>query len=136
MSEVEINFEVVGEPVSQGSHSVINGRIVQVNSAKHRHWRNAVVFAALDKLPPDFTPIDSPVSLSVEFYLSRPKTVTRKTPSVVPDLDKLIRAVGDSLTSAGVISDDARIIEIYAKKLYADRRSPGALVRVIPLLDL
>lgn len=130
MAKIELSFDVLGEPASQGSHSVINGRIVQVNSAKHKKWRNAVVFAALDLLSEDWKPIDEPVSLEVIFYLPRPSTVSRSFPSVTPDLDKLVRAVGDSLTDAGVLSDDSRIITIHASKLYADDRGSGAAIRV------
>jgi crossover junction endodeoxyribonuclease RusA len=126
----ELTIDVSGDPASQGSHSVINGRIVQVNSTKHKRWRNAVVFAALDLIDEDWVPIDEPVELSVIFYLPRPKTATREFPAVTPDLDKLIRAVGDSLTTAGIISDDSRIIAIHAQKLYADARGVGAVIRV------
>jgi Holliday junction resolvase RusA-like endonuclease len=122
-------IEVFGEPASQGSHSVINGRIVQVNSAKHKKWRNAVAFAALDLVGADFELIDEPVKLSVIFYLPRPKTATRDFPSVMPDLDKLIRSVGDSLTGT-ILQDDSRIIEIHAQKRYADSRGVGALIRL------
>jgi crossover junction endodeoxyribonuclease RusA len=132
----ELTIDVSGEPASQGSHSVINGRIVQVNSSKHKRWRNAVVFAALDLIAEDWEPIDEPVELSVIFYLPKPKTATRELPSVVPDLDKLIRAVGDSLTDAGIIRDDSRIIAIHAQKLYADDRGPGAVIRLNTLAKL
>ena len=127
----DLTIDVSGEPASQGSHSVINGRIVQVNSSKHKKWRNAVVFAALDLIGDDWTPIDEPVELTVIFYLPRPKSVlNRSFPAVMPDLDKLVRAIGDSLTNAGIIIDDSRIITITAKKLYADDRGPGAVIRV------
>lgn len=127
----DLTIDVSGEPASQGSHSVINGRIVQVNSSKHKKWRNAVVFAALDLIGDDWTPIDEPVELTVIFYLPRPKSVlNRSFPAVMPDLDKLVRAVGDSLTNSGIIIDDSRIITITAKKLYADDRGPGAVIRV------
>lgn len=125
----DLTIEVFGEPASQGSHSVINGRIVQVNSTKHKRWRNAVAFAALDLVGTDWELIDDPVELSVIFYLPRPKTATREHPAVMPDLDKLIRSVGDSLTGT-VIRDDSRIIAIHAQKLYADSRGPGAVIRL------
>jgi len=125
----DLTIDVLGDPASQGSHAVINGRIVQVNSAKHKRWRNAVSFAALDLVGPDFELIDEPVELSVIFYLPRPKTATREFPAVMPDLDKLIRSVGDSL-SGTVIRDDSRIIAIHAQKLYADARGVGAVIRV------
>lgn len=127
----DLTIDVQGDPASQGSHSVINGRIVQVNSSKHKRWRNAVVFAALDLISDDWKPIDEPVELSVIFYLTRPKTVQdRLLPSVMPDLDKLIRAVADSLTDAGIYADDSRIVRISAAKVYADDRGSGALIRV------
>ena len=126
----DLTIDVSGEPASQGSHSVINGRIVQVNSAKHKRWRNAVVFAALDLIGEDWEPLDEPVELSVIFYLTKPKTATREVPSVMPDLDKLIRAVGDSLTDAGIVRDDSRIVTIHAQKRYATARGVGAVIRV------
>ena len=125
----DLTLEVFGEPASQGSHSVINGRIVQVNSAKHKRWRNAVAFAAMDLVGPDWELLDEPIKLSVIFYLPRPKTATRELPAVMPDLDKLIRSVGDSLTGT-IIRDDSRIVIIQAQKIYADERGSGALIRV------
>jgi crossover junction endodeoxyribonuclease RusA len=125
----EVNIEVFGEPASQGSHSVIHGRIVQVNSAKHKRWRNAVAFAAMDIITEGFQPLDEPLELSVIFYLPRPKTATRDFPAVMPDLDKLIRAVGDSLSGL-VYVDDSRIVSINAQKRYADDRGPGAVIRL------
>ena len=88
-----------------------------------------MAFAALDLVGPDWELLEDPVELSVIFYLPRPKTATREFPAVMPDLDKLIRSVGDSLTGT-VIRDDSRIIAIHAQKLYADDRGPGAIVRV------
>jgi Holliday junction resolvase RusA-like endonuclease len=126
----DLTIEVFGEPASQGSHSVINGRIVQVNSTKHKKWRNAVAFAALDLVTDGWELLDEPLELTVIFYLPRPKSVLdRAYPAVMPDLDKLVRAVGDSLSGV-VYVDDSRIISLTAKKLYADDRGPGAVIRV------
>jgi crossover junction endodeoxyribonuclease RusA len=125
----DLTIDVSGDPASQGSHSVIHGRIVQVNSAKHKKWRNAVAFAALDLVGNDWELIDEPIKLSVIFYLPRPKTATRELPAVMPDLDKLIRSVGDSLTGT-IIRDDSRIVIIQAQKVYADKRGTGALIHV------
>jgi Holliday junction resolvase RusA-like endonuclease len=47
----------------------------------------------------------------------------------MPDLDKLIRSVGDSLTGT-IIRDDSRIIAISAQKRYADDRGSGAVIRL------
>jgi crossover junction endodeoxyribonuclease RusA len=125
----ELTIDVSGEPASQGSHSVIHGRIVQVNSAKHKRWRNAVAFAALDLVTEGWELLDEPLELSVIFYLPRPKTATREFPAVMPDVDKLLRAVFDSLSGV-IYLDDSRIIRATAQKLYADDRGPGAVIRV------
>jgi Holliday junction resolvase RusA-like endonuclease len=126
----EVSLSVTGNPASQGSHAIIYGRIVQVNSSKHKAWRKAIVQEAIATLPDDWTPIDEPCELIVAFYLPKPKTVDRQLPSVSPDLDKLIRAVGDSLTDSGVVIDDSRIVRISARKLYAEGIAPGATIQV------
>jgi Holliday junction resolvase RusA-like endonuclease len=41
----------------------------------------------------------------------------------MPDLDKLIRGVGDSLQSSGVLSNDGQIVSIIADKIYAETPS-------------
>jgi crossover junction endodeoxyribonuclease RusA len=125
----DLTIEVSGDPASQGSHSVIHGRIVQVNSAKHKRWRNAVSFAALDLVTDGWELLDEPLELSVIFYLPRPKSVTRTHPAVMPDVDKLLRAVFDSLSGI-IYVDDSRIIRATAVKAYADARGPGASIRV------
>jgi Holliday junction resolvase RusA-like endonuclease len=127
---VEVSLSVTGNPASQGSHAIMYGRIVQVNSSKHKAWRKAIVQEAIATLPDDWEPIDEPCELIVNFYLPKPKTVDRQLPSVSPDLDKLIRAVGDSLTDSGVVTDDSRIVRISARKLYAEGIQPGATIQV------
>jgi Holliday junction resolvase RusA-like endonuclease len=126
----EVSLSVTGDPASQGSHAIMHGRIVQVNSSKHKAWRKAIVQEAIATLPDDWQPIDEPCELIVNFYLTKPKTVDRQLPSVSPDLDKLIRAVGDSLTDSGVVVDDSRIVRISARKLYAEGIAPGATIQV------
>jgi Holliday junction resolvase RusA-like endonuclease len=126
----EVSLSVVGDPASQGSHAIMQGRIVQVNSKKHKAWRSAITQEALATLPPDWEPIDEPCELIVIFFMPKPASVKRSLPSVSPDLDKLIRAVGDSLTDSGVVTDDSRIVRISARKVYAQGIEPGASIVV------
>jgi len=65
----------------------------------------------------------------------------RAFPIVPPDVDKLARAaldgigqglngkVGDGL----VWGDDAQVIELIARKFYADDREPGADITITPM---
>jgi Holliday junction resolvase RusA-like endonuclease len=126
----EVSFSITGDPASQGSHAIMQGRIVQVNSKKHKAWRTAIVNEVIATLPADWEPIDGPCELIVNFYLAKPASVTRSSPSVAPDLDKLVRSVGDALAIAGVYTDDSRITRISARKLYAQGIEPGATITV------
>lgn len=77
-------------------------------------------------------PFDGPLELEVTFWIERPRSVTveqRPRPVVTPDLDKLVRTM-DSLTAAGMIQDDARIVTIRATKEYADDEPAGARIRL------
>jgi Holliday junction resolvase RusA-like endonuclease len=130
----EVSLSVSGDPASQGSHAIMQGRIVQVNSKKHKAWRNAITQQALATLPADWEPIDEACELIVNFYMPKPASAKRSLPTVSPDLDKLIRAVGDSLTDSGVVVDDSRIVRISARKLYAQGIEPGATI-VVRTLD-
>jgi Holliday junction resolvase RusA-like endonuclease len=130
MSETNFTISVTGDPASQGSHAIMNGRIVQVNSKKHKAWRTAIVQACIESLPADWVPLDEPIELIVNFYMSKPASVKRSLPSVAPDLDKLIRSVGDALAIGGVYADDSRIVRISARKLYATGIEPGATISI------
>lgn len=55
-------------------------------------------------------------------------------PIVPPDLDKLVRAVGDGIGQSEMIwGDDSQIVQIVATKSYADDREPGATIIVTAL---
>lgn len=46
----------------------------------------------------------------------------------------MVRGVGDGIGQSGLIfGDDSQIVEILARKFYADGRPTGATIRVIPL---
>lgn len=101
-------------------------------------WREAVMLAAKLAMHDDlnYTPFDKPVRLVVSFFIERPsKPVHEFYPGSKPDLDHLIRAVGDSLTQSGVLVDDSLIVEVAARKLWTGSTTdtypkPGASVLV------
>lgn len=124
MSRAEFSFRVEGRPAPQGSKTayVRGGRAVMVESSKYLpEWRSAVMLAAKIALNDsmDVTPFSEPVKLEVSFFIERPaKSKYADYPGGKPDLDHLVRAVGDSLTQAGVLVDDSLIVEIEARKLW------------------
>lgn len=120
-------IRIKGNPVPQGSKTI--GRhgnkswIRDANAPKLKQWRNSVAYQTPLLL------LDEPLSLTLMFYMPRGKTVTRKYPSVKPDIDKLVRAVLDGMTGRLFI-DDSRIIDVIARKRYADDHNPGVVVEV------
>lgn len=74
---------------------------------------------------------ERPLHVTYRFHLTRPKSVRRLLPWVKPDLDKLIRAVNDGLSDAGVWDDDARITAITAQKKYeTPEQKPGVFITI------
>ncbi len=137
---MRIGFTAEGEPAPQGSMAYKGknkktGKAIITHSNRDKlvTWRESVVEAAREALTDagNPEPMDGPLVLSARFFLRRGKTVKRPRPTGAPDTDKLVRAVGDALTIARVIHDDARIVEFeFTGKWYADGRAPGVDVYV------
>lgn len=76
---------------------------------------------------------DGPVAVEILFVRARPKGMPKKSTrphTKFPDLDKLVRAVHDSMTGI-VYQDDAQIVESHSRKRYAELgESPGIIVTV------
>lgn len=165
MSDVwqSVEFFVPGVPLSQGSKTPFGG---EHHGAELKSWRRSVAMAALAVRPEHWRPVletRPPVRLTVVFALSRPEShlttkavtvdgVERRAfaksapsrPIAKPDLDKLMRAIGDSLaapkrpkglpksmpSSPGIlVHDDSEIVEAYPFKVYT-QATPGAFIRV------
>ena len=128
----EFPIIIPGECVPQGSKSVNRktGHMFEAN-ARLKAWRKEAAVHLDQYIGTWFgawEPFDGPLAIDVTFYLPRGKTVTRELPSVKPDLDKLQRALGDMLTIAGIITDDARIVTWHSSKRYGD---PSTIIHSI-----
>ena len=141
-----VAFTVYGEPAPQGSKTVARSSSgathVREDNPNTEPWRNAVAAAAAEAMD-GRDPIGGPVRLEVAFVFARPRShfgtgrnagrLKASAPhyaAKVPDVDKLVRAVGDALSGI-VLVDDSRIVELVASKHYG---SPAAHVTVSELL--
>jgi Holliday junction resolvase RusA-like endonuclease len=124
-----IHAFIPGTPVPQGSVNVYGGHIVGV-TPKLREWRLKIRSGTMARHAGE--PLDGPLTVSLVFQIAPPKRPRWSLPAVKPDLDKLIRAALDSLSTTrhlrGVITDDARIISITATKTY--HGTPGVMVTI------
>lgn len=142
---MNLTLEVFGRPAPQGSKRYIGGSAKQggrfIEASKYLPaWRKAVTQAALVAMEDvRWERWDGPVELEVTFFLERPTTIkkaARPYPIKMPDLDKMLRAIGDSLSDAGVWQDDAQVVKVVASKLYDDDHKPGAVIQVTPITML
>jgi crossover junction endodeoxyribonuclease RusA len=134
-------IDVYGQPAPQGSKSAFirGGRAIvteggsKTGRSAHAAWRQAVATAARDWQQPRNRPLmDGALSVRIDFRLTRPKSVTVKArphPVTKPDLDKLERAVLDSLTGI-IFGDDSQVVELHTSKRYADGCAPGCQIRI------
>jgi Holliday junction resolvase RusA-like endonuclease len=145
-------FSVQGDPIPQGSMTAgvtkDGRRFMRPDNPKLRPWRNRItkmariLWAREDASA--FGPLDCAVDVEVWCYIQRPKShygslgrLLDSAPDFPDhakgtDVDKLARAVLDSLTVAVVYADDVRVVDLHAYKRYADRTKPGVHVTVRP----
>lgn len=136
----EVSFWVPGIPQPQGSTRAFKrgAKIVTTSdNVKLKPWRYAVTSEAQDRI----STISGAVGLIAHFYFPRPKGHFGRNGNLLPsapphhmtkpDCSKLVRAIEDSLTDAGVWHDDNQVVNISAAKHYADERPPGAQIKVV-----
>lgn len=118
-------FSVPGIPRPQGSKRIIRGRLVEV-SKYVRKWRREVSAVASTVYD---TPTDQPLLVELTFTFERPKShltskgILKSGLSEYhvkrPDVDKLIRAILDSLTGIAYV-DDSQVVSVAARKQYGN----------------
>lgn len=136
---LKVTFTVVGIAQPQGSTRAFMRPgspfpIVTHDNLKLKDWRLLVASAASTIMQrAQVAPLLGPVSLRVVFALPRPASLPRRvtTHLKAPDLDKLLRAIGDALNGV-LYRDDAQIVELLARKVYAPvGEAPSAEITVV-----
>jgi crossover junction endodeoxyribonuclease RusA len=116
-------FTVYGKPQPQGStRAFLSGGKVNTTSANKnlKPWRQQLTdtaFAECGGIPYSGNGNEA-ICVTMTFYFDRPKSAKkRRMPTVKPDVDKLIRAILDSLTGI-CYRDDAQVVQVAALKFY------------------
>jgi crossover junction endodeoxyribonuclease RusA len=126
---------VAGDPRPQGSKKAFarGKHIVLVEANKDLPaWRETMKRMFEMKMLELDNPFPTAIAVSIHFWLTRPKSVTRQYATGTYDIDKLTRAVLDSLQSAKVIVNDNLVVDLNVRKSYADDHESGVLVTVVP----
>jgi Holliday junction resolvase RusA-like endonuclease len=83
---------------------------------RHKSYRAQVTYEVrhqMDALEIEPFKKDDALIIRLEFFMPRPKTVTRQYPTVKPDGDKLTRLISDSLVDSGLVPDDSQFVEYH-----------------------
>ena len=130
-----IGFTVYGEAKPKGSTRafVVNNKAITTTAnPTAKEWQQLVAVSA-QQYRPAGGPYEGAVAVLVRFFFLRPKSVSeKKRPHhiVKPDLDKLVRNIGDALKGV-IYAEDARIVSIAATKAYDS--VPRVEIQVTPL---
>lgn len=137
-------IEVRGHPKPQGSKRHV-GNGVMVESCKGlRPWRTDVKLTAVEARGAAPT-LDGPLVARVVFTVAKPSAAPKRRrtwPATKPDLPKLLRAIEDALSDAGLWRDDARVVEYQrlAKVYHGEDPealdSPGVRIVVAPVVEV
>lgn len=150
MSDLELDIIFPGKPIPQGSMTLMTSRSTgrpfgKYNSNVINH-RNALVVQLKEEWGGRVF-LTEAVELDVTFRFKRPQSHYRTGKFAgllknfvpiyhvqTPDLDKLVRLVGDALTTAGVLKDDKLICRLVAEKAWEDTNiAAGTHIRLFSI---
>lgn len=153
MAEPLLRLVILGTPGTAGSKSAFpiyqgsgpqrrfTGRVTvtEQDSPVKRNWRRAVIETAHAAITHDPLnggrlahpyPLDEALVMAIVFTVAKPASApkSRRTwPAARPDLLKYTRSTEDALKDAGVLKDDARIVEYTRLAKVYPREDPDAL---------
>lgn len=139
-----VRFEVMGTPIPQGSKSSTRWGMREANP-KTRPWRDQIAWEARAAMGHE-PPLEGPCTVNATFWMPRPKSHYRANGQIKPtapvysdkrpDVDKLLRALCDGMTTAGVWKDDSQAVRIEASKRYViNGVQPGCSVAVTTIRE-
>lgn len=144
-------FFVEGEPRPQGSKTPVRrgNRVMLIEGTGktprlHKEWREKVVNASEEFIRANGTEeLDCAVRVELRFKMPRPKSRHKaiRAVTVKPDIDKLVRAVLDGLTSSDKVGtlflkDDSRVVELSAEKYYHPKHSEEPVGVEVTIFDI
>ena len=131
---MRIDVCVPGKPEPQGSMRHVGGGRM-IHRPELVAWRERIRAMVLREARVIGFPwgFDGPVVVEVEFALPKPaRSKYVGVPYGKPDLDKLMRAVGDALApkkELGLLADDGQIVSWTGSKVWAERE-PWAVITI------
>lgn len=132
-----VSFTIPGDPVAWMTPRIVRNKghkgARAIMPDKMREYQQKVQLAAIDVMG-ERPPMTGPVKLELSYWFTMPKSMQRKrkpTPAqpkmTKPDLDNLVKCIGDALSSV-VYVDDNQVVSLVASKWFCCQGEPGRLV--------
>lgn len=128
-------------PAAQGSKKAIGNGMMVEQSWKVDPWRKFVAAKVMSAMAGQEAFFLQPIVADFTFYMPRPQSHFRangmvketapRYPISIPDVDKMARAIMDSVTAGEAWDDDARVVDLNTRKRYATPEHPvGVVIRL------
>jgi len=135
--QMSLSFIVYGSPVPQGRPRFFRrgNHVGTYDPDKSRTWKQDVKASVLDQLKKQVAILDGPLSVILDFYLPRPKSLPKKVQYHIkkPDADNLAKAIKDALRGI-IYRDDSQIVILTVLKKYGD--PPRVVIGIEQLGDI
>lgn len=145
-----LNIHVLGVPKTKGSLRHVGGGRMLEQVKGSPDWRRAVAGTAHEAIIcrcttpgchklQDGYPYTGPVEVEIRLRFDKPKSAPKRreilpTTRTTGDADKHARNIFDALQDAGVIKDDAQIVDHRVSKRYCrPSETPGAQIVIRPV---
>lgn len=130
---------IAGHCAPQGSKRHLGNGVMIESCKRVKGWRSDVRAALIDDRGQPRAYFDGPVHVDVAFVMPRPKSAPKKREPAAdkkPDIDKLLRAVLDSVSSSGVWRDDSQVVSVISEKRIAKLgETPGCHLLITNAMD-
>lgn len=124
-----IHLTVPGEPVGKGRHRTIRGTGRTYTPKKTVEYEKKIQMWFLDSCPHP-VPLSGPVCLKLGVFMTIPASASKRRrvamqagdilPTKKPDLDNIVKIVGDALNGLA-FDDDKQIVTLLVAKAYSIR---------------
>lgn len=118
---MEWRFEI--NPVAASRPRV--GKWGAYYTGTYKEFREEAAGKVYETLGTDFEPLASPLAVTIELYVKRPKTTERGWPKA--DIDNFAKAVLDTMNGK-VWVDDSQIVALYVTKQWAAKGEDGYFI--------
>jgi len=131
----DLTIWIPGQPATVTAQQKIITKGGRIFDNRRVQEARARLFCILAEQAPS-RPLDGNLSVEVTWAWTRKGQTQPEWKNTKPDLDNLAKLLLDEMGRAGIITDDARVVELVLRKLWVQERDEGIKIVVREILHL